>query len=225
MKMAENETAKNSKIKAVIFDMDGVIIDSEEYHRQTTRNTMKQFGVEMGQDEMAKFAGGGVLDMLKKVQKKYEFEADIAKVAVDKADYFMELIENQEIEIPGVRELITALKNKGYKVALATSNFRRVAEHILLKLNMNETFDRIVCAEDIENFKPHPQIFLLAAERMNLKPENCMVIEDSEKGVNAAKSAGMKCVAFLNKHSINQNTSAADYSIKDYKDFNFEWLV
>jgi len=120
-------------------------------------------------------------------------------------------------------ELLSKLKGN-YKLAVASSSSHKLIDIIINRLNIRSFFDDFVSGADVVNSKPDPEIFLLTAKRLGVKPENCLVIEDSSHGVKAAKDAGMKCIGFYGSNTYLQDISAADKLIGDFSEFDAELL-
>lgn len=197
------------KIQAVIFDMDGVISDTQVIHSSTESEMLKTYGIEMDPDEITRrYAGveGKIMfpvifkDAKKEMppldellRRKWEMVDKIVKVSIK--------------EIPGTREFIEQLKK--YKVPIAVASASRLSfiKKVLSELNLTDKFDAISSSEEVEYGKPEPDIFLLSAKRLSVAPENCLVIEDGINGMIAAKRAGMQCIGLV----INQNYKAEDY--------------
>jgi HAD superfamily hydrolase (TIGR01509 family) len=111
------------------------------------------------------------------------------------------------------------------KLAVASSSHKRMIEYVLKKLEIIDFFDSIVGAEDIDRSKPDPEIFLMSAKRLNVKPEECIVVEDSKLGVEAAKKAGMKCLGYFNPSSGKQDLSKADFVADDFCKLDIQKLL
>jgi len=111
------------------------------------------------------------------------------------------------------------------KLAVASSSHKRMIEYVLKKLKIIDLFDSIVGAEDIDRSKPDPEIFLISAKRLNVKPEECIVVEDSKLGVEAAKKAGMKCLGYINPSSGKQDLSKADFVAEDFCKLDIQKLL
>lgn len=199
------------KIKAFIFDMDGVIIDSEPLHFESDRMVMREFGVELTDEELNRFVGVANPQMWAELKDKYNIDLSIDELLERQHANKLKLLEEMELEtISGIDELISDLQKKGIAIALASSSSKEFIELVLKKLGITECFQAIVSGDDVEKGKPEPDIFLKAAELLKVSPENCIVLEDSGHGVNAAKKAGMKCIGFINSNSGNQDLSKAD---------------
>lgn len=208
-----------NKIKAVLFDMDGVIFDTEREYLQEWNKIFEKYGYEMKKEIYVSVMGRGRKKVKEIFKEKFGNNLPIEEMYIEKDKMLKEAIENNKVPLKqGALELLEFLKKKGYKTALATSAKKDRVKSQVTHAKINNLFDAIVCADDIVNSKPDPEIFLKAAEKVNIKPENCVVIEDSEAGIRAAFNAGM--IAFHVK-----DLKEADENIMKYCDKNFENLI
>jgi HAD superfamily hydrolase (TIGR01509 family) len=214
-------------IKAVIFDMDGVIIDSEPKHIKFEQELFHSLGAAVNRKEHLRFIGTTSQYMWDCIKRKYKLEQTVDElVRLDRDKYFEFLINDDSLApISGVNELIAKLKKDNLKLAIASSSPIEVIKYVISKLGLAEYFDLVVTGDYVTRSKPYPDIFLYAAEKLSIEPINCLVIEDSENGVNAAKNADMKCLGFKNLNSGNQDLSRADMIIENFNEFNNDILV
>lgn len=184
-------------IKAVIFDLDGVIVDTAHYHYLAWKRLAKELGFDLTieQNELLK----GVsrmrsLEIILELGGISLSEAEKERIASKKNGWFVEYVnEMKPTEIfPGVKEMLKSIRSKGIKVALASSS--KNAPRVIQLLNIENEFDTVVDGTMIVHSKPDPEIFLLAASKLGIAPSSCVVFEDAEAGVEAALAAGMKCV-------------------------------
>lgn len=210
-------------IKAVIFDMDGVIIDSEPLHYKIFMNyTKTKFGFTISDEEYDTFIGTTNLHMFSKLKEKYKIESDINTLLQEYEDKCVEFLmsEKDEKPISGVDILVKKLYEKNIKLALASSSPKKQIHIVLDMFSLSDYFAKKVSGQEVEKGKPAPDIFLRAAELLGVLPEECLVFEDSRNGVLAAKTAGMKCIAFYNPNSGKQDLSYADKIIKSFDEVN-----
>ena len=208
-----------NKIKAVLFDMDGVIFDTEREYLKEWNKIFEKYGYEMKKEIYVSVMGRGRKKVKEIFKENFGDDLPIEEMYIEKDKMLKEAIENNEVPLKqGALELLEFLKKNGYKTALATSAKKDRVKSQVNHAKINNLFDAIVCADDIVNSKPDPEIFLKAAEKVNIKPENCIVIEDSEAGIRAAFNAGM--IAFHVK-----DLKEADENIMKYCDKNFENLI
>lgn len=191
--------------KAVLFDMDGVIIDSEPLHAEVFRRTLQRHGHEMN-DEQYKMYFLGKTD---EAGLRHYFEAtgivgDPSAILTDKARAYLEFAADKLVPHQEVVELIDDLAAQGIALGLVTGSLRAEAEVTLRTLGIRDRFAVIVAAEDISRSKPHPEGYLKGARALGASPEVCVVIEDAPSGVQAAKAAGMRCVAVTSGHGADE---------------------
>jgi beta-phosphoglucomutase len=184
-------------IKACIFDLDGVIVDTAHYHFLAWQRLAHELGVEFTETDNERLKGVSrmrSLEIILEIGKIQVEEAKKEALATKKNAWFVDYVNaiRPEEIFPGVKELIGSLKSRGLKIALASSskNAHRVTE----LLNIQSLFDVMVDGTMITHSKPDPEIFLLAASKLNIVPSSCVVFEDAEAGVEAALAAGMRCV-------------------------------
>lgn len=211
-------------IKAFIFDMDGVIIDSEPLHFELNRRIMRDFGLELTDEVFFPYVGVTNEQMWADLIDRYRLNTTITELQGKEALLKEEVFVDRSLQpIKGIRELLADLKRNGIAIGLASSSSRDFIELVLEKLRIREYFSVIISGEEVQKSKPEPEIFLRAAECLNVKPADCLVLEDSKHGVEAAKRAGMKCIAFQNPSSGRQDLSHADKILHtlenlDYRD-------
>jgi len=190
-------TEKKNKDKAVIFDLDGVLINTGEFHRQSWYDLAEQEGFSMSDEFFEETFGMQNYQIIPRLAGKRMSREEIDKLADWKEARFRELIDQSgKIGlIDGMEELIGQLKQEGFKLAIGTStpaaNLRFLLEH----MPVNGVFDAFVSSEDVENSKPSPDTFLKAAEKLQVPPANSIVVEDAVAGVQAGKAGGMKVIA------------------------------
>jgi beta-phosphoglucomutase family hydrolase len=213
-------------LEAVIFDMDGVIIDSEPLHFRSDQLLMKQFGIDMGVADLEVYVGMTDPDMLSKIITKYSLQVSLPELLSMQLNHKISLLRDADNHaIDGIVELVQAISDSHIKIGLASSSSRAFIEGVLDKLDVASHFQCIVSGLEVERGKPAPDIFLKAAHLLGISPEYCLVIEDSGHGVKAAKAAGMKCIGFENPNSGNQNLTKADMIVRSIKDIQLkDWM-
>ncbi|WP_234123836.1 HAD family hydrolase [Clostridium hydrogenum] len=210
-------------IKAVIFDMDGVIIDSEPIHLKYAMELFKTIEIDMSIEEYNKFIGTNSYYMWNKIINDYKLKYTMEELIKMERNGFYDFISSPNMKIEPIKyipELLKELKENNYKIAVASSSPMRLIEYILEELKIRKYFDNLVTGDLVERSKPEPDIFLYAAEKLGARPEECVVIEDSHNGVLAAKKAGMKCIGYRNLNSGNQDISKADIIIDSFEEIN-----
>jgi len=186
-------------LKAVLFDMDGVLVDTEELTFRAARQMFEEHGIAVTQDDFRPFIGTGENSYIGNVALKYNFPVNIPRDKERMYTIFGVLAKGCLKALPGVRDFITECRMRGLKLAVATS-----ADYVKMMINLNETglkqeaFDVLVNGQEVINKKPHPEIYLTTAAKLSVRPEECLVVEDAVNGIEAAKTAGAKCLAVTN---------------------------
>lgn len=185
-----------TNIRAVIFDMDGVLTDSEPLINAAAIAMFKEKGLDVQPDDFIPFVGAGEERYVGGVAQKYGFPLDPVAGKQRTYEIYFELVPAQLQAFPGVLELVQACRDAGLCVAVASSADRNKVAVNLQKIGLPiDSWDAVVTGELVEHKKPAPDIFRLTARTINLPPSECVVIEDAVNGIQAAKSAGMRCVA------------------------------
>lgn len=180
------------KVDAIIFDMDGVLIDSERRSFECYKEVFKEYDYQIDEEFYVKFIGTNVKSIKAMMEKEYGDDFPFDTIYEKKAKLTFEITERDGVIIkPGVHKLLDYLNKENYKIAVATSTRRERALQLLEKAKIKDKVNFVICGDQVENSKPNPEIFLKAAEGLNVNPENCMVIEDSDAGITAAHAANM----------------------------------
>ena len=180
----------------VIFDMDGVLVDSEKFICKAACLMFEEIGLRTNPADFLPFVGMGEDRYIGGVAEKYNFPIEIDAVKKRTYDIYLEIIQGALQSLDGVHQFVKKCKDTGKKIAVASSADRRKVMGNLKEIGLPpDYFDAIVVGEDVSHKKPAPDIFLLAANRLKLKPEECLVVEDAVSGVAAAKAAGSRCLA------------------------------
>lgn len=204
-------------ITSVLFDMDGVLLDSQPMHYDADIVTLKHYGVEISASDVEKYAGTTNLDRYIKYKEEYSIDADVDEMVAFREECIMRFVKEYSLEpIDGVVELLKSVKDTGLKTAVASSSSYDYIYAVLDRFNIRSYFDAVVSGEDMENGKPAPDIFLETARVLNSSPKECVVVEDSHNGVLAGVRAGMKVVGYVNLSSGNQDLSIATVIIDDF---------
>ncbi len=181
--------------RAVIFDLDGVMVDTAPYHFQAWQRALVEFGLEMTEEQFRSTFGMRNQEIIRTLFGRHFTPEQVEEIGRRKDAIYRELVYKHVTPMPGLLRLIQDLKAKRFRIAVATSTSRANASLILKTLKLEHEITALVTEEDVENGKPDPEIFLKAAEKCLAQPENCIVIEDSPAGIQAAKAAGMKVIA------------------------------
>ena len=204
-------------MKAIIFDMDGVIINSEPIHQLVEREMVEDFGGSLPREDHQKFVGATDRYMWEFIKKELDLDMKIEDILKKKEVGFRNRLNEIEL-VEHFETLIDLVNKEGYKTALASSNNKKTVHLVVDKFNLRDKFDYIITGTEVEKGKPNPEIFLNAAKNLNVEPLNCIVFEDTKNGVEAANRANMKVIGYLDKKHSIQDLSEADkvvYSLKD----------
>lgn len=213
-------------LKAVIFDMDGVLIDSEPYICEAAIRMFAEHGVTVSPEDFIPFVGTGENRYIGGVAEKYGLPIDIERDKTRTYAIYGEIIKGRLGSLPGVHDFISKARLHGLKLALASS-----ADRVKIDINLREiglpadTFDAVISGLDVENKKPDPEIFLIAAQKLVIEPAACLVVEDAVNGVAAAKAANMKCLGLTTSFSP-EDLAAADWiscTLADAPDEALNW--
>jgi beta-phosphoglucomutase len=204
-----------TEIRAFIFDMDGVLIDSENLYKVIEKELFQKVGVEIDHEEHISYQGSSNPMMWSKIKEKHQLQhqiEDLVRITEESViQYFSSLPKIEPM--PGVVDLLNWLKNKKIKLALASSSTIEVIRIVLEKTHLGPFFDSIADCTEAGAGKPDPAIFLLAQKKIGIPKENCVIIEDSTNGIKAALAAGIYCIAFNGPGSEHQDQSAANWQI------------
>lgn len=210
-------------IEAVIFDLDGVIVDSEPMHLEVDRNMIESNGIHISDEELKKYIGISNVKLWTDLIKKYKVNHTVGElVNQQKVNKIKAFRENNLKPVPGVIELIDSIGTAKLSLAIASSSPKEFIDVVLEKLDLQNKFKYILSGENFKRGKPEPDIFLAAAKLLKKVPDQCVVIEDSAHGVTAAKRAGMKCIGYRNLGSGMQDLSLADLIINSFFDLSIE---
>jgi HAD superfamily hydrolase (TIGR01509 family) len=209
-------------IQTVIFDMDGVIIDSEPVYFKIDKEMFEELNIAVSFEEHCTYVGTSSQNMWDAIIKKHGIPGDPGKLMRKEYNLYMDYLVNaNDLQpIDGVMELINGLHENNFKLILASSSRMEIIDIILKKFKLSDLFIAKVSGSEFAHSKPHPEIFLRSAQLAGSEPKECIVIEDSKNGVAAAKAAGMKCIGFLNPSSGDQNLNDADRVIQSFKELN-----
>ncbi|HEX3035477.1 MAG TPA: HAD family phosphatase [Thermodesulfobacteriota bacterium] len=212
-------------IKAVIFDMDGVMIDSEPLWEKTERILMAQRNIDYNPIYRDKIVGLNQNDSAKLLRETFNLPKTIEEIITERIDILLTLYEKELELVKGLTDLLEELAQKGFLLALASSSPRRAINFVLDNFSLRDFFSVIVSGDDIQLGKPHPDIYLHTAQRLYVKPEECVVIEDSINGVKSAKAAGMTCIAVPDRRLNPKEFQAADLITDSLDKINVELII
>jgi len=187
---------KHINIRAVIFDMDGVLVDSEPLINAAAIAMFREKGLVVQPDDFLPFVGAGEARYIGGVAEQYGFPLDVPAAKHRTYEVYLDLVSSRLEAFPGVLALVNSCREAGLLIAVASSSDLIKVRANLEKIRLPIQFwDAVVTGEDVKNKKPAPDIFLSAAGKLGMTPPECVVVEDAVNGVRAAKTAGMRCVA------------------------------
>ncbi|MCI8337222.1 MAG: GNAT family N-acetyltransferase [Lachnospiraceae bacterium] len=212
-------------LKAIIFDMDGVIIDSEPQHAQAAMQVFKRHGADADYDYCASFIGSSTRAMTEDAIEKFGIPTPPDELLQEmNAEKKKILKEEGYTVLPGIRELIRNLYHNGFRLAIASSSSPSEIENTVKTLNIKKYFTKLISSSHVEHPKPAPDSFLLALKELGVSAKETMVVEDSCFGAQAAKAAGITCVGFVNPHSGQQDLSTADVLLESFEDIDHRFF-
>ncbi|WP_296786785.1 HAD family phosphatase [Selenomonas sp.] len=216
----------NHNIGAFIFDMDGVIIDSEPIHSRVKMDTFRHFGLPFDEADLIHYMGRTSGEMFQEVIDSAGRRDLTPEELTDyKHKHYLEVLKSGEIEpVKGTVELIKELYAAGIPIALATSSWPVVVDAVLDGFGIRPYFRSVLSGSELPASKPDPAIYQITAKRLGVNPADCVVLEDTRNGILAAKGAGMYCIAYRNPNSGKQDLSLADRIVEDIREIKIETL-
>jgi HAD superfamily hydrolase (TIGR01509 family) len=200
-------------LQAVIFDMDGVLVDSEPFGFEALRRVMARYGLPYGEEENAEFLGRTTLDSCRILRARHRLPESEETLADWYVEAMLEQIARGPIPMAGVPEVLRGVRGAGYRMALASSAEVRLIDANLAALAIRPLFEVVVSGTQVPRGKPAPDVFLAAAERLGVPAAACLVVEDSRNGLLAAKAAGMRCAVVPCAQTRHQEFGEADHRI------------
>lgn len=211
-------------IKAVIFDLDGVIVSTDDYHYRAWKKISDEEGIYFDREINERLRGVSRMEsleiILEKTTREYSEEEKLS-FAERKNSLYRNLLEELTSNdiLPGVMKVLETLKSNGIKIAIGSSS--KNTKFILNKIGLNNYFDAISDGTQIKNSKPDPEVFLLAAEKLSIDPKNCLVVEDADAGVEAGLAGGMKVLAV----GYAASNEKANLRMKSLEEFEYEYIL
>ena len=214
-------------IQTVIFDMDGVIVDTEPVHRYAYFQHFSELNIDVTEELFTSFTGNSTRNVFQQVNSIFNLNADVEELIIRKRTIFNDAFDHKEdLELlEGVKNLIRNLHENGFELILASSASKVTIDRVFRRFGLHTYFKHIVSGEDFPKSKPHPAIFEFAASLSTVPKENCIVIEDSTNGVLAAKAAGIYCIGYNSIHSKLQDLSKADLIINHFDELDYNVIA
>ena len=202
--------------KAVIFDKDGVIVETSRLHFEKWKKTFTKYNKKLTREfHLKKMSGRSSRENIKTHLDSAISDEDLSKILQEQIDFLISMYYKYVTVVPGVLNFLKKLKKANIPTALATSSRKESSNFVIDKLKIRFYFQSIINGDDIVNSKPNPEIYLKSAKKLGVKPIDCVVFEDSHLGVEAAKKAGMKVILVMTSHT-QKEIPAVDLAIKDF---------
>ena len=214
-------------IQTVIFDMDGVIVDTEPVHSYAYFQHFAELNIDVSKDMFTSFMGNSTRNTFQKLKELYPIEGEVEDLIQRKRALFNDAFDTKEdLELlEGVEKLIKNLHSNGIQLILASSAAKVTIDRVFRRFELHQYFSHIVSGEDFPKSKPDPAIFEHAASLSIASKENCIVIEDSTNGIKAAKAAGIFCVGYNSINSKLQDLSLADVVVNHFEELDYEKIT
>ncbi len=205
-----------SKIKAIIFDMDGVISDTQKLHANVESEILARFNIDICPEEITrKYAGMKTSEVFNDLLRGQSQPYDVDELMREKWSLMTRLGNESIDEIEGSAELIQRFYKEGYKMAVASASNQDYVGNVIQSLSLEKYFEHLVSGDMVKNGKPDPEIFWLAASKLKVDPENCLVIEDGRSGMEAAKVGGMECIGLVKSRDVEYPTKNLVCSLRE----------
>ena len=197
-------------IGAVLWDMDGTLTDSEPLHFRAYQKWLAEYNVAFTEEDYRQFLGATDLALCKTLIALHKLPVTPERMCAEKEELYAEIVRDQVVLRPGVKKTLAVLRQHKVKTGVASSATKAAIDLMLGALTIKDYFQEVASGEEVANSKPAPDVFLLGANRLQVKASSCLVVEDSINGIRAAKAAGMYCLAVPCDWTRYQDHSLAD---------------
>ncbi len=208
-----------------IFDLDGVLVDTSEFHYQSWLALGREYGFTMSRDFFLETFGQRNVAIIPRLISKTLSSEEIYRLSERKEELYRRICRGHLQPLPGAVLLVRSLSEAGFKLAIGSSTARANIDLVLEELGLKSFFQTIVSAEEVRRGKPDPEVFLKAADRMGVLPSQCVVIEDAPAGIEAGKRAEMKTIAVATTHPRERFEGVADRVVESLESLTVEDLV
>lgn len=214
-------------LQTVIFDMDGVIVDTEPVHHYAYFKHFEELNIEVSEEMFASFTGNSTKNVFQKIKDHFGITTDTEVLVQRKRTLFNEAFDTKEdlFLLDGVEDLMKELHQKNIQMVLASSASKVTIERIFNRFNLHQYFSHVISGEDFPQSKPNPAIFNEAVRLSNTPKEHCIIIEDSTNGIKAAHASGVFCVGYKSVNSHKQDYSLANIVIDRFEELDIENIL
>ncbi|MTG97125.1 MULTISPECIES: HAD family hydrolase [Myroides] len=215
-------------VKTVIFDMDGVIVDTEPVHRYAYHRHFDELGIEVSEHVYNSFTGHSTKNTYERIKELYGVQGEVKDLVLRKRNLFNDSFDTKaDLDlIAGVRPLIEGLYQAGVELIVGSSASKSTIDRVFTRFGLYPFFTHIVSGEDFPKSKPDPTIFLTAASlAKNSDKQDCLIIEDSTNGIKAANAAGIRVIGYKSENSKQQDYTGADYIVRDFREIDAQYII
>ena len=212
-------------IKAVLFNMNGVIYNSTPFIWKARNKYLERFGVQTTKEDVSSWVGQSLRDQIVLMNKKFNISLDFDDFSVETRRITKELMRDSMQPNPGVRALINDLQQHNLKLGIATHFYKKMLEEDLALMGLLDKFPINTTVEELEKHKPHPEVLIKEAEKLGVKPEECVMFDDGLDGIKAAKEIGMKSIAVISQFHSGEDFSNADLVVNSLEELNAEKIM
>ncbi len=212
------------RIEAAIFDMDGLMADTEGLYYQAESRVARRYGKSFSVELMQKMMGHRAVQSIQIMMEHLGIRGSVEEIIALRDRFYKELLVSGVKPMRGLLDLLDWLETNGYRKAVATSSKPEFKDIIFDHLNLHNRFEVVVTGDEISEGKPSPEAYQLVLHRMDLSPQECIVLEDSPPGLKAAKAAGCFCIIIPNRYTEDQDFSEADFVASHLFDKNIQRL-